>query len=90
MTGRTRHGKYKEESNDEGADRIMPGAATAAAQEAKVTPLMTQELAGIGGKEGTMAMVEYTPGGSDAAHRHNAYVFVSVLEGAAVMQVGRK
>ena len=29
-------------------------AATAAAQEAKVTPLMTQELAGIDGKEGTM------------------------------------
>jgi quercetin dioxygenase-like cupin family protein len=62
-------------------------AATAAAQEAKVTPLMTQELAGIGGKEGTMAMVEYAPGGSDAAHRHNAYVFVYVLEGAVVMQV---
>jgi quercetin dioxygenase-like cupin family protein len=60
-------------------------AATAAAQEAKVTPLMTQELAGIGGKEGTMA--EYAPGGSDAAHRHNAYVFVYVLEGAVVMQV---
>ena len=62
-------------------------AATAAAQEAKVTPLMTQELAGIGGKEGTMAMVEYAPGGLDAAHRHNAYVFVYVLEGAVVMQV---
>jgi quercetin dioxygenase-like cupin family protein len=62
-------------------------AATAAAQEAKVTPLMTQDLAGIGGKEGTMAMVEYAPGGSDPAHRHNAYVFVYVLEGAVVMQV---
>ena len=41
-------------------------AATAAAQEAKVTPLMTHELAGIDGKEGTMVMVEYAPGGSDA------------------------
>jgi len=62
-------------------------AATAAAQEAKVTPLMTQDLAGTVGKEGTLAMVEYAPGGSDPAHRHNAPVFVYVLEGAVVMQV---
>jgi quercetin dioxygenase-like cupin family protein len=66
---------------------LCVAAATAAAQEAKVTPLMTQDLAGIGGKEGTMAMVEYAPGGSDPAHRHNASVFVYVLEGAVVMQV---
>ena len=58
-------------------------AATAAAQEAKVTPLMTQELAGIDGKEGTMVMVEYAPGGSDAEHRHNAHTFVYVLEGVS-------
>ena len=63
-------------------------AATAVAQEAKVTELMTHELAGmIDGKEGSMVMVEYAPGGSDAAHRHNAYTFVYVLEGAVVMQV---
>jgi len=62
-------------------------AATAAAQEAKVTTLMTQELAGKDGKEGTMQLVEYAPGGSDAEHRHNASVFVYVLEGAVVMQV---
>ena len=60
---------------------------TASAQEAKVTPLMTQELAGTDGKEGTMVMVEYQPGGSSPAHRHNAYAFVYVLEGAVVMQV---
>jgi hypothetical protein len=29
----------------------------------------------------------YAPGGSDAEHRHNAYAFVYVLEGAVVMQV---
>src|SRR5215475_9515379 len=57
-------------------------AATVAAQEAKVTPLMTHELVGIDGKEGTMVMVEYAPGGSDAEHRHHAYAFVYVLEGA--------
>ena len=62
-------------------------AATAAAQEAKVTPLMTHELAGTDGKEGEMQMVEYAPGGWDAEHRHNASVFVYVLEGAVVMQV---
>jgi len=62
-------------------------AAAAAAQEAKVTPLMTKELSGIAGKEGTMVTVEYPPGGSSAEHRHNAHVFVYVLEGEVVMQV---
>ena len=66
---------------------LAASSATAAAQEAKVTPLMTQELAGSDGREGTMVMVEYAPGGSDAEHRHNAYAFVYVLEGALVMQV---
>src|SRR5262244_3680509 len=66
---------------------IAAVAATAVAQEAKVTPLMTQDLAGIAGKEGTMVMVEYAPGGSDREHRHDAFVFVYVLEGSVVMQV---
>ena len=66
---------------------LAASTATAAAQEAKVTPLVTKELAGRDGKEGTMIMVEYAPGGSDAAHRHNAHVFVYLLEGAVVMQV---
>ena len=54
---------------------LAASTATAAAQEAKVTPLVTKELAGRDGKEGTMIMVEYAPGGSDPAHRHNASVF---------------
>ena len=62
-------------------------AAAAAAQDAKVTPLMTQELTGIAGKEGTMVTVEYAPGASSAEHRHNAFTFVYVLEGSVVMQV---
>jgi quercetin dioxygenase-like cupin family protein len=62
-------------------------AAAAAAQEAKVTPLMTKELSGTAGKEGTMVTVEYAPGASSAEHRHNAHTFVYVLEGAVVMQV---
>jgi len=80
------HGKYQEESNDEDADCIVPVAA-AVPQDAKVTPLRTQELVGIAGKEVTMLTVEYPPGGSSAEHRHNACVFVFVLEGAIVMQV---
>ena len=64
-------------------------AATAAAQEAaKVTPLISQDLMGmVDGKEGTLTLVEYAPGGADTAHRHNAYAFVYVLEGSVVMQV---
>jgi quercetin dioxygenase-like cupin family protein len=57
------------------------------AQQAKVTPLMTKELAGLAGKEGVMITVEYAPGMSSTAHRHNAHTFVYVLEGSMVMQV---
>jgi quercetin dioxygenase-like cupin family protein len=63
------------------------GAVAAAAQEAKVTPLMTKELSGIPGQEATMVTVEYAPGASSSEHRHNAHVFVYVLEGTVVMQV---
>jgi quercetin dioxygenase-like cupin family protein len=57
------------------------------AQEAKVTPLMTKELADMPGKEALMILVEYPPGSSDPVHRHNAHAFVYVLEGTVVMQV---
>ncbi len=57
------------------------------AQDAKVTQLMTKDLAGITGKEGSMVTVEYPPGGSSSEHRHNAHTFVYVLEGSVVMQV---
>lgn len=64
---------------------LIAGVGTA--QDAKVTPLITKELAGIAGKEGTMVTVEYAPGGSSTEHRHNAHTFVYVLEGSVVMQV---
>ena len=60
---------------------------TLAAQQAKVTPLMQKDLAGIAGKEAVMITVEYAPGESDPIHRHNANVFVYVLEGTVIMQV---
>jgi quercetin dioxygenase-like cupin family protein len=62
-------------------------AGAVAAEDTKVTSLMTRDLTGIAGKEGTMVTVEYAPGASSAEHRHNAYTFVYVLEGAVVMQV---
>ncbi len=60
---------------------------TLAAQEAKVTPLMSKDLTNLPGKEGLMVMVEYPPGSSDPIHRHNAHAFVYLLEGSIVMQV---
>jgi quercetin dioxygenase-like cupin family protein len=58
-----------------------------AAEDAKVTPLITKDLAGIAGKEVKMLTVEYAPGASSAPHKHNAQTFVYVLEGSVVMQV---
>src|SRR5258705_6409894 len=57
------------------------------AQEAKVTPLMSKDLADFPGKEGLMITVVYPPGASDSIHRHNAHAFLYVLEGSVVMQV---
>lgn len=57
------------------------------AQEAKVTPLMSKDLAECPGKEGLMITVEYPPGASDPVHRHGAHAFLYVLEGSVVMQV---
>jgi quercetin dioxygenase-like cupin family protein len=64
-------------------------AATASAVVAptKVTPVANQELADMPGKEATTLTVEYAPGASSESHRHNAHVFVYVLEGSVVMGV---
>jgi quercetin dioxygenase-like cupin family protein len=57
------------------------------AQEAKITPLLSKDLADIPGREALMITVEYPPGSSDPVHRHNAHGFIYVLEGTVVMQV---
>jgi quercetin dioxygenase-like cupin family protein len=62
-------------------------AGTAMAQEPKVTPLMSKDLADYPGKEVLMMTVDHAPGGSSAIHRHNAHAFVYVLEGSVVMQL---
>jgi quercetin dioxygenase-like cupin family protein len=56
-------------------------------KSAAVKQLLTQDLAGIPGKEAVMLTVEYPPGGSSLPHRHDADVFVYVLEGSLLMQV---
>jgi quercetin dioxygenase-like cupin family protein len=62
-------------------------ATTLIAQDAKVTPLMSKDLAEFPGREGLMITVVYPPGASDPIHRHNAHAFVYLLEGSIVMQV---
>jgi quercetin dioxygenase-like cupin family protein len=63
------------------------GDAQDASRAGKVVPLTTRDLSGLAGKEATMLTVEYPPGGSTPPHRHDAHVFVYVLEGSVVMQV---
>jgi quercetin dioxygenase-like cupin family protein len=58
-----------------------------AADQVKVTDLMTKDLVNVPGKEVTMITVDYPPGGADPVHRHNASAFVYVLEGSIVMQM---
>jgi len=60
---------------------------TLSAQDAKVSPLMSKDLAEFPGKEGLMITVVYPPGASDPIHRHNAHAFLYVLEGSVVMQL---
>ena len=48
--------------------------------------MMSKPL-GIDGKEGLVVTVEYPPGASTPLHRHDAHLFVYMLEGAATFQV---
>lgn len=60
---------------------------TSSAPTAQVTPLISKALSGTPGKEGLMIVVDYAPGAVDPVHRHDAHVFVYVLEGEIIMQV---
>jgi quercetin dioxygenase-like cupin family protein len=67
---------------------LIAAAGTSAAQSTKVSPVISRDLAGMAGKEGVLLVVEYAPGAVDfVQHRHDANVFVYVLEGSVVMQV---
>jgi quercetin dioxygenase-like cupin family protein len=73
------------------AATLAPGAAGAdtakASSDAIVKSLMTKDLVGSAGKEVLMVTVEYLKGGASLPHRHNAQVFVYVLDGKVRMQV---
>jgi len=49
--------------------------------------LVTKELPDVPGKEGMIELVEFAPGESSEIHRHNADLFVYVLEGTVVTQL---
>ena len=63
------------------------GAAPADQPQITLAPLLKQELADLPGKEIVMVTVRYLPGGSSLPHRHDAHVFVYVLEGAFKTQI---
>jgi quercetin dioxygenase-like cupin family protein len=52
-----------------------------------VTRLMTKDLPDVPGKEGMVEIVAFAPGEASQVHRHNADLFVYVLEGSIVTQL---
>ena len=64
-------------------------AAALAADRGPTVPLRSQPLPDLN-KVADMVTVEYAPRQSTPAHRHNAHVFVYVLEGSLVMGVRGK
>jgi quercetin dioxygenase-like cupin family protein len=60
------------------------------AEAADVKQLFAVDLADYPGKEGLMLEVSYPPGARDMVHRHDAHVFVYVIEGEIIMQVKGK
>jgi len=59
----------------------------AKAQAGKPTTLLTKDLPDVPGKEGMIETVDFAPGETSQPHRHNADVFVYVLEGSIITQV---
>ena len=61
---------------------------TTAGYAATAVPLFNQALPPLPeNQEVLMLTVEYAPGESSTAHRHNAYTYVYVLQGSIGMQV---
>jgi quercetin dioxygenase-like cupin family protein len=48
---------------------------------------MRRDLIGMPGKEIVVSAIEVSPGASSPPHRHDAQVFVYVLQGKMIMQV---
>ena len=56
-------------------------------QAGKPRSLMTKDLPDVPGKEGMIETVDFAPGEVSQSHRHNADVFVYVLEGSIITQL---
>ena len=57
------------------------------AQAGKPTTLMSRDLPDVPGKEGMVETVDFAPGEVSQPHRHDADVFVYVLEGSIITQL---
>jgi quercetin dioxygenase-like cupin family protein len=62
-------------------------AGTSSSSPAVVKQLIDKDLIGSAGKELLMLTVKYGPGGASLPHRHDAQVFVFVLQGRVTMQI---
>ena len=49
--------------------------------------LMAKDLPDLAGKQAVVRANEYPPGTSNPPHRHNAHVFLHLLEGQLIVQV---
>lgn len=68
---------------------MAQNAVTPPAQET-IASLITKDVVGFPDKQALMYTVDFPAGFSSPVHRHNAQVFVYVLEGTVVMQVRGK
>lgn len=66
---------------------LQPMAADVPPSSASVEELMTRDLAADSTKEVRMITVTYPPGGASLPHRHDAQVFVYILQGSMTMQI---
>jgi len=67
--------------------RSVLGFSSANAQAGTPRTLMTKDLPDVPGKEGMIETVDFAPGEVSQPHRHNADLFVYVLEGSIVTQL---
>jgi quercetin dioxygenase-like cupin family protein len=65
----------------------VPAFSRTNAQAGKPTTLMTKDLPDVPGKEGMIETVDFAPGEVSQPHRHNADLFVYVLEGSIITQL---
>jgi quercetin dioxygenase-like cupin family protein len=70
-----------------GGNIALADESPSAAPDDGVKELMVRTLAGASGKEVRLITVAYPPGGASPPHRHQAQVFVYVLEGSVKMQL---